>query len=296
MINNIIKRIRLFLHPKRGSYFAFYKILGFFPGNLNLYKEALLHKSSSKERQDGRYLNNERLEFLGDAVLDAIVADLVYRKFRNKNEGFLTNTRSKIVKRETLDMVARNLGLNKVLITSLRTNTQKNHILGNALEALIGAIYLDKGYSVAKKFIDEKVIKPYINIDQIARKEVNFKSKLLEWCQKYRVDLSFTVIENFMDEENNQVFQSQVVLNEIWAGTGTGYSKKESQQQAARMALKKIKSEKEFVERVQALSHYRNEEIEEIEEIERNEGNIEFHFDHDFEPGNYSSEMLINEK
>ncbi len=264
MITDSIKKIRFFLHPKKESYFAFYRILGFFPKKLNLYEEALLHKSSSKERQNGRYLNNERLEFLGDAVLDAVVADLVYQKFGNKNEGFLTNTRSKIVKRETLDMVARNLGLNKVIVSSLRTNSQKNHILGNALEALIGAIYLDKGYSEARKFVDQKVIRPFIDIDQIARKEVNFKSKLLEWCQKYRIGLSFDVIESFMDEENNPIFQSQVELNGLFGGSGTGYSKKESQQEAARMALKKIKSEKEFVEQVQLLSCSATENQEEI--------------------------------
>jgi len=273
VITDSIKKIRLFLHPKKKSYFAFYRILGFFPKNLNLYEEALLHKSSSKEKQNGRYLNNERLEFLGDAILDAVVADLVFQKFQNKNEGFLTNTRSKIVKRETLDMVARNLGLNKIIVSSLRVNSQKNHILGNALEALIGAIYLDRGYHAAKKFVDQKVLRPYINIDQIARKEVNFKSKLLEWCQRCKVDLCFDVIENFMDEENNPVFQSQVELNGLWAGTGIGYSKKESQQQAARMALKKIKSERDFVERVQSVTYWEEEYNEEYEINENNEGN-----------------------
>ena len=273
MITDVIKKIRLFLHPKKESYFAFYRILGFFPKKLNLYEEALLHKSSSKGRLNGKYLNNERLEFLGDAILDAVVADLVYQKFKNKNEGFLTNTRSKIVKRETLDMVARNLGLNKVIVSSLRTNSQKSHILGNALEALIGAIYLDQGYRAAKKFIDKKVMHPYINLEQIARKEVNFKSKLLEWCQKYKIDLCFDVIENFMDEENNPVFQSQVELNGLWAGTGVGHSKKESQQQAARMALRKIKMEREFVEHIQSLSYYPNERDEYNEENEENERN-----------------------
>ena len=278
MITDLIKKIRLFLHPKKESYFAFYRILGFFPKKLNLYEEALLHKSSSKGKLNGKYLNNERLEFLGDAILDAVIADLVFQKFKNKNEGFLTNTRSKIVKRETLDMVARNLGLNKVIVSSLRTNSQKNHILGNALEALIGAIYLDQGYRTAKKFIDKKVIRPYINLEQIARKEVNFKSKLLEWCQKYKIDLCFDVIENFMDEENNPVFQSQVELNGLWAGTGVGHSKKESQQQAARMALRKIKMEREFVEHIQSLSYYPNERDEYNEyheENERNESNEE---------------------
>ncbi len=254
MINDIVKKIRLFLHPKKESYFAFYKILGFYPDNIVYYEEALRHKSSSKEIQNGRYLNNERLEFLGDAVLDAVVADLVYRRFQNKNEGFLTNTRSKIVKRETMDRVAIELGLHKIIISSLRSNSQKNHIVGNALEALIGAIYLDKGYETAKDFIDKKIVAPFINIDLLAKKEVNFKSKLLEWAQKFKINLEFNLIESFTDGENNPVFQTQVTLNGILAGTGTGYSKKESQQQAAHMALKKIKSDKDFTDRIHAVS------------------------------------------
>ncbi len=254
MINKIIKMIRLFPHPKKESYFAFYRILGFFPGNISYYEEALLHKSSAKEGSDGTYRNNERLEFLGDAVLDAIVADLVFQKFKNKREGFLTNTRSKIVKREMLDQVAKSIGLDALIVSSLRSASQKNHITGNALEALIGAIYLDKGYEKTHRFVEQRIINPYINIDLLAKKEVNFKSKLLEWTQKYRVSLDFILIENFTDGSNNSVFQSKVTLNGILSGTGTGYSKKESQQEAANVALKKIKSENEFVEKILSLS------------------------------------------
>jgi ribonuclease-3 len=247
---NFLKGIRLLLHSKKGSYFALKKILGFFPNNISLYEEALLHKSSSKEDAQGHYHNNERLEFLGDAILDAVVADIVYKKFKNRNEGFLTNTRSKIVKRETLDMVSRELGLNKLLVSSRRVNTQKSHIFGNALEAFIGAVYLDQGYKKTYQFIEKKIIKSFLNVDVLAKKEVNFKSKLLEWSQKSKVKMEFLLLETFTDHDNNPIFQSQALLNGILAGVGTGFSKKESQQQAAQMALNKIKTDKEFVQNI----------------------------------------------
>ena len=245
MFRFITNRIRLFPRKKKESYFALNKILGFFPKDISLYEEALLHKSSSKENPNGRYRNNERLEFLGDAVLDAVIADIVYKTFKNRNEGFLTNTRSKIVKRETLDKVARELGLNKLVVSSTPIDT-KNHILGNALEAFIGAVYLDQGYRKTFRFIEEKIIKTYINIETIAKKEVNFKSKLLEWSQKYKVGLTFDLLETFTDNEHNMVFKSQASLNGFSAGIGTGYSKKESQQQAAKVATQKIKTDKAF--------------------------------------------------
>ena len=254
MIQHIVCQIRLFRRPKKESYFALYKILGFFPNKIAFYEEALLHKSSSKESKDGRYRNNERLEFLGDAILDAIIADITFKRFPTQNEGFLTNTRSKIVKRETLDKVASELGLHKLIISATHSRGSKNHILGNALEAFIGAVYLDQGYKKTLQFVENKIIKPYINIDKLAKKEVNFKSKLLEWSQKFRVTMSFELIENYTDRESNPIFQSQALLNGLSAGIGTGYSKKESQQQAAQMSLKKIKTDKTFVNDILALN------------------------------------------
>jgi len=248
------KTIRLLLHSKKESYFALKKILGFFPNNISYYEEALLHKSSAKGYNRGVFRNNERLEFLGDAVLNAVVADIVYKKFVNQDEGFLTNTRSKIVKRETLDIISSKLGLNKLIIASLRAYSQKNHILGNALEAFIGAVYLDQGYRKTYSFIEKKIIATYINIDTLANKEVNFKSKLIEWCQKHKVELDFQMLENSVDREFNSVFQSQILLNGIVAGNGSGYSKKESHQQAADKALKKIKAEKKFVQEILELN------------------------------------------
>ncbi|MCC8146693.1 MAG: ribonuclease III [Bacteroidales bacterium] len=253
MFKNIFNKIRLFRSKKKESYFVLAEILGFYPGDITLYEEALLHKSSSKEGSNGHYLNNERLEFLGDAILDAIIADIAFKKFPNKNEGFLTNTRSKIVKRETMNKIAKELGLHKLIVSSTRVSTQKSHILGNALEAFIGAVYLDQGYRKTHCFVENKIMKPYIDIDALAKKEVNFKSKLLEWCQKYKVTLDYKLIENFVDNYHNTIFQSQVLLNGLVAGVGTGYSKKESHQQASQMAMLKIKKEKSFMEEVLAL-------------------------------------------
>ena len=252
MNNSFVKTIRLFFDPKKESYFALKRILGFFPNDISFYEEALLHKSSTNIR--GAYRNNERLEFLGDAILDAVIADIVFKKYKNQNEGFLTNTRSKIVKRETLDRISGNLGLNKLVISSPHIHSQKNHIMGNALEAFIGAVYLDQGYYKTYRFIERKIISAYINIDALAKKEVNFKSKLLEWCQKNRVQMDYELMENFTDKENNPVFQSQVLLNGVLAGAGTGYSKKESHQQAACEALNKINSNRIFVQEVLSLN------------------------------------------
>jgi ribonuclease-3 len=252
---DFLKGLRFLFHPKKNTYFALRKILGFFPNNISFYEEALLHKSSSgKIMTQGRYRNNERLEFLGDAILSAVIADIVFKKFKNKNEGFLNNPRSKIVKRETMDKVSCELGLNKLVVSSTRLLSQKNHVSGNALEAFIGAIYLDQGYRKTYRFIKDKIIKKFINIDALAKKEVNFKSKLLEWSQRERVEMEFKLLENFTDNDHNPIFQSQVLLNGILAGIGTGYSKKESHQQAAHMALKRIRADKEFVNKVSMVN------------------------------------------
>jgi ribonuclease-3 len=253
MFKITLNKIRLFRNKKKGSYFVFYKILGFFPGDIRFYEEALRHKSC-RETESGKCINNERLEFLGDAILDAVVADIVFKKFKHKSEGFLTTTRSKIVQRESLDYIATELGLHKLIISSTRINTQKSHILGNAFEALIGAIYLDKGYKTTYKFIETQIIERYLNIEKLAKKEINFKSKLLEWSQKYRVELEFELIESFKDADYYPIFQTQVKLNGLLAGVGIGNSKKAAHQVASEMALKKLRKEHDFAEKVKAKS------------------------------------------
>lgn len=201
--------------------------------------------------EKGRPINNERLEFLGDAILDAIVGDIVYRHFEGRREGFLTNTRSKIVQRETLNKLAVEIGLDKLVKYSTRSSSHNSYMYGNAFEAFIGAIYLDQGYDRCKQFMEEKIFKNYIDLDKMSRKEVNFKSKLIEWSQKNKMEVSFELIEQFLDEEYNPMFHTEVRIEGISAGTGAGYSKKESQQNAAQMALKKIK-DAAFKEEVQA--------------------------------------------
>jgi ribonuclease-3 len=228
-------------------YLCLYKILGFYPRNLHFYEEALLHKSISALSEEGHPLNNERLEFLGDAILDAIVADILYTYFEGKREGFLTNTRSKIVQRETLNQLAVKIGLDKLVKSSAHSSSHNSYLHGNAFEAFIGAIYMDRGYAQCKKFIEERIIQPYINLDELSRKEVNFKSKLIEWSQKYKINVSFELVEQLLDDKSNLIFRSAIVLEGVSAGVGLGYSKKESQQDAARIALKKIKTSRDFV-------------------------------------------------
>ena len=199
------KRIRLLHNKGREPYLSLSKILGFYPDNLQIYEQALLHKSSSVETGDGKWLNNERLEFLGDGILDAAVADIVYKRYPNKREGFLTNTRSKIVQRETMNKVAVQLGLDQMVVYSTKINSHNNHMYGNALEALIGAIYLDQGYDVCYKFIRDVMIEKYIDVDMLVRKEINFKSNLIEWSQKNKISISFDLIESFTDHDGNPV-------------------------------------------------------------------------------------------
>ena len=250
MFSNITDKIRLFFRKDKEPYLCFYRMLGFYPRNIEIYQQALLHKSSSV-KEKGRLLNNERLEFLGDAILDAVVADIVYKKFEGKREGFLTNTRSKIVQRETLNQVAVQIGLDRLIKFTTRQSSHNSYMSGNAFEALVGAIYLDRGYDACKKFMEERIIAQYLNIDKISRKEVNFKSKLIEWSQKNKMEVSFELIAQILDEEYNPMFHTEVRIEGISAGTGTGYSKKESQQNAAQMALKKIK-DAAYKEEVQA--------------------------------------------
>lgn len=251
MLRNQIDKIRLLFHKDRESYFCFYKILGFFPRNIRFYEQALLHKSTSIRSEKGRPLNNERLEFLGDAILDAIVGDIVYKRFEGRREGFLTNTRSKIVQRETLNKLAVEIGLDKLVKYSTRSSSHNSYMYGNAFEAFIGAIYLDQGYERCKQFMEKKILKNYIDLDKMSRKEVNFKSKLIEWSQKTKMEVSFELIEQFLDQDYNPMFHTEVRIEGLSAGTGTGYSKKESQQNAAQMALKKIKSDEAFKEAIE---------------------------------------------
>ena len=273
MLSQLYRKIRLLKHRGKEPYLSIYKMIGFYPDNIRYYKQAFLHKSSSMnvESEEGMDRNNERLEFLGDAVLSAIVADIVYEHFRGKSEGFLTNTRSKIVSRESMNWMAKELGIDHLLRYSINHPFNESHnsnMLGNALEALIGAIYLDQGFKACYKFINDVLIKKYIDIDKLSEKEVNFKSNLIEWAQKNKLEISFDVIESFMDEQGNPVFQTAVTLagTAEKIGIGIGYSKKESQQHAAQMAMKKIRTDRAFQQYIISVKKKRRQEAREAKE------------------------------
>lgn len=229
------------------SYLSFYKMLGFYPNKLEYYQLALIHKSSTIfDKKSGLTRNNERLEFLGDAILDSVIADLLFHYFNAKKEGFLTNTRSKIVQRETLNKLAIEIGLDKRVKYSTKSSSHNNYMYGNAFEALIGAIYLDQGYERCKEFIEEKIIHRFIDLDQLAQVDENYKSKLIEWGQKNKFSISFELIKESQDEHSNPIFETEVLVEGICGGVGSGYSKKESQQKASEETLVKISS-KEFI-------------------------------------------------
>lgn len=242
----LIDAIRLPFRKDRKLYRAFRDMLGFYPHKISLYQEALMHKSMLAHAKSGTPLNNERLEFLGDAVLGAVVGEIVFHHFPRKREGFLTNTRSKIVQRASLGKLAKEIGLDKLIRRNEHNQTHNSYLAGNAFEALIGAIYLDRGFPYCKSFITKKILHRLIDIDKLAYQEVNFKSKLLEWCQKHKVTLEYVLLDETKAEDGSPLFNSKVVINGMECARGKGYSKKESHQKASRNALHRLKHDRKL--------------------------------------------------
>ena len=261
--SNFIDRIRLPFRKEKELYSSLYHVLGFYPRNLDLYKQALMHKSVRKRNEKGRPLNNERLEFLGDAVLDAVVGDIVFRHFEGKREGFLTNARSKLVQRETLGKLAKEMGITQMITTAGQATSHNSYMGGNAFEALVGAIYLDRGYTACMKFMEKRILSQLINLDRMAYKEVNFKSKLLEWSQKNRVSIEFRQLDQSIDEHNSPIFVFQVVIEGVEGCSGKGYSKKESQQIASKDTLQRLRHEPRFIDSIFAAKADRTKMEEE---------------------------------
>ena len=263
MLNNIFDRIRLPFRKEKELYLSLHQIIGVYPHNISYYKLALMHKSVARRNEKGRPVNNERLEFLGDAILDAIVGDIVYQHFPGKREGFLTNTRSKIVQRETLNKLAQEMGINQLILSSGHSYSHNSYLGGNAFEALVGALYLDRGYNACMKFMEQRILSQLINIDKVAYKEMNFKSKLIEWSQKNRVKLEYKLLEQKKDEHGSPVFRFQVLIEGLEGGIGSGFSKKESQQLCSKLTLQRLRREPQFIDEVFAAKGNRTKMEEE---------------------------------
>ena len=208
-------------------------MFGFIPHNIELYKLALIHKSASIVLEDGQHINNERLEFLGDAVLECVSSDYLFIEYPDKNEGFLTKLRSKMVSRQTLNEVAKRIGLDEYVITHSSNNISQKHIYGDAFEAMMGAIYLDQGYDFVNRLLINKIFVDYIKVDQLNQAETDFKSRLIEWCQKNHHTIHFDTENDKSYSSTHPFFYSKVFIDGIEMGYGAGESKKEAEQRAA---------------------------------------------------------------
>lgn len=224
----------------QGFYVDLVRMLGFIPRRISYYKLAFIPKSALQKHPSGVRLNNERLEYLGDAVLDAIVADYLYKRFPEGDEGFMTKLRARIVKRKTLNQVAVGLEIPGLINQVGSPGNKSKHLYGNALEALIGAIYIDRGYRAAKRFFIRRIIKKHIDLVQLVEKDPDYKSRVIEWAQKNRVEVEFESLEEHFTGQKSPAFISTISLMGHPNRTGRGGSKKEAEQQAAKKALEHI--------------------------------------------------------
>jgi ribonuclease-3 len=228
---------KLYLSPNRKYVKSLKNLLGFVPGNLSLYRLAFRHKSVAQNVKKGVKNSNERLEFLGDAVLGSVVAEVLFKLYPYEDEGFLTELRSKIVNRVNLNQLARKLGFEQLIQYDNRmvNSSRQGSLLGDAFEALIGAVYLDKGYDFTRNFLINHIIKSHIDIHRLEQTETNFKSKLIEWCQRHGKDITFELIEN-QEGESNKLFTVQASIDGEIMGQGKEFNKKNAEKLAAEKA------------------------------------------------------------
>ncbi|MGQ9846795.1 MAG: ribonuclease III [Bacteroidales bacterium] len=212
---------------------------GYIPKNIFYYELALTHKSASIYHNKNYSINNERLEFLGDAILNAVIGEYLFNKYTSENEGFLSRLRSKIVSRHSLNEIAIKLQLDKVIKQQTDIDILASNIPGNALEAIVGAIFIDKGYDFTKKIIMEKIINPYINWQDLIENDTNYKGKLIDWVQKHHMNIEFKCNLTSINEKQ-QVYIAEVWIKNRIVGKGMGINKKEAEQQAAKEALNNL--------------------------------------------------------
>ena len=225
--------------------FEIQKILDYKPSNLKYYKKAFTHSSIKKRTTEGKPLNYERLEFLGDAILSSVIAIDLFRKIPRGSEGYLTQMRSKIVSREHLNEIGKDLGLISLIQSKVPKNNFGDNIHGNVFEALIGAVFLDKGFDTCEKFINKTVIEPYVDIERLEGKITSYKSVLIEWCQKHKCKIIYDVYE---DSGNDRIkhFSVKLLIDEEIVGKGRATSKKKAEEIASKRAFYKLQDKIEL--------------------------------------------------
>ncbi len=214
-----------------------YKVTHIRPKNIKLYKQAFRHSSASIQIKGTKIKNsNERLEYLGDAILNAAVAQMLFLKFPFKDEGFLTQLRSKIVSREQLNNIAKKTGITNLVDLDKKMGNNRGRLKsmpGNTLEAFLGALFLDKGYNATEKYITKHLLNIYLDIDALVHTETNFKSRIINWCQKEGKVITFDTIDTTVGSHNQRQFKIQVMINETPYGIGLDYNKRKAEQEAA---------------------------------------------------------------
>ncbi|EDM44437.1 putative ribonuclease III [unidentified eubacterium SCB49] len=225
---------------KNGDFFwVIKKLLGFKPKDITIYEEAFTHRSTNEKTREGHAQNYERLEFLGDAMLSAVIAAHLYKKVPGGNEGYLTKMRSKVVSREHLNELGRDLELIKHLRTTIPIKQFGGNVHGNVFESLVGAIYLDRGYRYCEKFINKRVIKPYVDIKKLEGKVISYKSLFIEWCQKHKSQFKFAVYEDTGNDKLKH-FAVKLHLDNVVVGKARATSKKKAEEMAAKRAYYKL--------------------------------------------------------
>lgn len=217
-------------------------LLGFSPSDPRLYEMAFIHRSASCKLPDGTRINNERLEYLGDAILDTILSEYLFHKYPDANEGLLTKTRAKIVNREQLNQLAISLGFEELVVSHLTSPNPTFNLYGDALEALIGALFINKGYNKTRDFLIKKVLEKHLDLDRIFESETDYKSLILEWGQKQKQQVAFDCQEETDPVTHKSIFNISLRINETVTGTGRGNSKKEAEQEASLRAWKNLNS------------------------------------------------------
>jgi ribonuclease-3 len=232
-------RIRSFFSKDRLFITSLRNLLGFQPGNIAVYHLAFRHRSTASEHPSGIKLSNERLEYLGDAILGAIIAELLFKKFPYREEGFLTEMRSRIVNREHLNKLAMKLGIDNFMNKSIDPSAKNRSAYGDAFEALIGAVYIDKGYNITRNLIINRFVRHHVDLENIENQDMNFKSRLINWAQRERKTIQFELLEE-IDNGGKRLLKVRVVVDGNEMARGEDFSKKRAEQIAAERACQQL--------------------------------------------------------